>query len=213
MSGLSTSGVPVSGSASTAPPPPPATASPSGLRRPRHTARWVAAVVLLALVAAGIVAATRPSYQASQIASPLLGRPAPPLTGTDLAGRPVSLAELRGHYVYVNFFASWCPPCQSEEQDLVAFDFQQHRAANGADLISVVFNDSVADARRFVAQWGVQWPTVPDRAGAIATAYGVSSPPMTFLVDPRGVVVVALTGPVTTAQLDQALAVARHRGS
>jgi cytochrome c biogenesis protein CcmG/thiol:disulfide interchange protein DsbE len=172
----------------------------------------VAAAVLVVLVAAAVVAATRPSYQASQIASPLLGRPAPRLVGTDFSGRAVSLAAMRGHYVYVNFFASWCPPCQSEEQDLVAFDFQQQRARDGADLVSVVFNDSVADARRFVTKWGAQWPTVPDRAGSIATAYGVSSPPMTFLVDPRGVVVAAFTGPVTTVQLDQALALARHRG-
>ncbi len=188
------------------------TAPPGAPRRHRHTTRWVAAGVLVVLVAVAVVAATRPSYQASQIASPLLGRPAPPLAGTDFSGRAVSLAALRGRYVYVNFFASWCPPCQSEEQDLVAFDFQQQRARNGADLVSVVFNDSVTDARRFVAQWGARWPAVPDRAGSIATAYGVSSPPMTFLVDPRGVVVTAFTGPVTTSQLDQALALARHRG-
>ena len=164
------------------------------------------------LVAMAIVAATLPSYQASQIASPLLGRAAPPLAGTDFSGRPLSLSSLHGHYVFVNFFASWCPPCQSEEPNLVAFDFQQQRARHPADLLSVVFNDSVADARRFVAKWGARWPTVPDRAGAIATAYGVSSPPMTFLVDPRGRVVAAFTGPVTLRQLDEALALARQRG-
>lgn len=188
------------------------TGTAGGIRRRRHTARWVAAAVLVVLVVVAVVAATRPSYQATEVASPLLGRVAPPLAGTDFGGRTFSLSAERGHYVYVNFFASWCPPCQAEEPALVAFDFQQQRARRGAGLVSVVFNDSVADARRFVAEWGAQWPTVPDRAGSIATAYGVSSPPMTFLVDPGGRVVAAFTGPVTTAQLDQALVTARRRG-
>ncbi|MHB1775630.1 MAG: TlpA family protein disulfide reductase [Acidimicrobiales bacterium] len=199
----------VGGTAAVGPAP---TGAAGAIRRRRHTARWAAAAVLAVLVVVAVVAATRPSYQATQVASPLLGRAAPPVAGTDFAGRPFSLSAERGHYVYVNFFASWCPPCQAEEQDLVAFDFQQQRARRGVGLVSVVFNDSVADARRFVANWGAQWPTVPDRAGSIATSYGVSSPPMTFLVDPRGRVVAAFTGPVTTGQLDQALATARQRG-
>jgi len=191
---------------------PPQTPAPGGARRPRHTARWVAGAVLVVLVVVAVVAATRPSYQATQVGSPLLGRPAPQFSGTDFAGRRVSLSDYRGRYVYLNFFASWCPPCQAEEPNLVAFDFQQQRAASGAALISVVFNDSDVAARQFVTKWGQEWPAVPDSGGSIANAYGVESPPMTFLVNPKGVIVGVWAGPVKASQLDSMLALARRTG-
>jgi cytochrome c biogenesis protein CcmG/thiol:disulfide interchange protein DsbE len=165
-------------------------------------------VVVLAVVA--VVAATRPSYQATQVGSPLLGRAAPEFSGRDFQGHTVALSAYRGRFVYVNFFASWCPPCQSEEPNLVTFDRQQQHEPSGAALISVVFNDSDAAASAFVRQSGQRWPAVPDHDGAIANAYGVESPPMTFLVNPEGIVVGDWAGPVTAAQLDSMLAADRH---
>lgn len=190
------------------PGPAPVTAATRG-RRLRHPIRWIAGALLVALAAVGIVAATRPSYQATQVQSPLVGHRAPTLAGAALSGRRFSLGAERGHYVYVNFFASWCPPCQREEQTLVDFAFRQQRLSAGARMVSVVFNDTVSDARRFDAQWGIEWPVVPDRGGAIANRYGVESPPMTFLVDPAGTVVGTWVGPVTVAQLDEMLRAAR----
>lgn len=185
----------------------------AGPPRRRHTARWVAGAVLLVLVVVAVVAATRPSYQAATVASPLVGKEAPTFAGTDLEGHHVSLSGYRGRYVYVNFFASWCPPCQQEEQDLVAFNFQQQQAgADGAALVSVVFNDTDAAAARFVTQWGAEWPAVPDHDGSVANAYGVGSPPATFLVNPHGVVVGVWDGPVTVSQLDQMLHEAQRAG-
>jgi len=187
-------------------PTPPAGRPPAG----RHTARWIAGALLVVLVAVAVVAATRPSYQATQVASPLEGRPAPALSGTTLTGQHVSLADFRGRYVYVNFFASWCPPCQAEEPNLVAFNFTQQRSPDGAGLVSVVFNDTDAGAARFVATMGADWPALADHGGAMANAYGVGSPPETFLIDPRGTVVGLLDGPATTAQLTTTLARARR---
>jgi cytochrome c biogenesis protein CcmG/thiol:disulfide interchange protein DsbE len=177
----------------------------------RHPTRWIVALVLVALVVISIVVATRPSEQATAVQSPLVGRRAPALTGTTLSGKRFSLATERGHYVYVNFFASWCPPCQQEEPALVDFGFEQGRqGARGARMVSVVFNDTVSDARRFVSDWGIKWPVVPDSGGTIANRFGVASPPMTFLVDPTGVVVGTFEGPVTVSQLNDMLAAARR---
>ena len=177
----------------------------------RHPTRWIVALVLVALVVISIVVATRPSEQATAVQSPLVGRRVPALTGTTLSGKRFSLATERGHYVYVNFFASWCPPCQQEEPALVDFGFEQGRqGARGARMVSVVFNDTVSDARRFVSDWGIKWPVVPDSGGTIANRFGVASPPMTFLVDPTGVVVGTFEGPVTVSQLNDMLAAARR---
>jgi thiol-disulfide isomerase/thioredoxin len=191
---------------------PPAASPPASGGRRRHTARWVAGIVLLALVVVAIVAATRPSYQATQQSSPLAGHRAPAFAGDTLVHqKPVALADYRGRYVFVNFFASWCPPCQAEEPHLEAFANQQRlKGASGAAMVSVVFNDSVAGATKFVEQWGPQWPAIPDSGGSIANAYGVDSPPMTYLIGPDGRVVGdPLAGPANERQLDQMLAAAR----
>ncbi len=177
--------------------------------RRRHTARWLAGGLLVVLVVVSVVMATRPSYEATPVASPLIGQPAPAFSQATLDGSQLALASLRGHYVVLNFFASWCTPCQTEEPALVAFDFEQSRQADRAELVSVVFDDPDSAAAQFVQSWGARWPALTDPGGAVANSYGVSSPPTTFLIDPRGRVVDELLGPVSRAELDAKLAQAR----
>jgi cytochrome c biogenesis protein CcmG/thiol:disulfide interchange protein DsbE len=179
-------------------------------RRVRHPIRWVAGAVLLVLVVLGIVLATRTPQEATAVASPLLGRPAPAFTGTDLStGAPVSLASLRGHYVVINFFASWCIPCQEEAPDLSRFHYQQTHTTDGADMVSVVFHDTSGTALSFLRSNGDLWPAVSDPGGTIAEHYGVTAPPTTFVVDPAGRVSAVLEGPATQRNLDSFLTAAR----
>lgn len=167
------------------------------------------AVVVGALVA---VLATRPSASSTAAASPLLGKPAPPIAGTALTGGPVDLSSMRGRFVVVNFFASWCPPCQVEQPELVQFAFQ-HRSASDAQVLGVVFADRSANAARFLGSSGAEWPAVADPNGQIALDYGVRGPPETFVVAPDGLVVARLVGAVKSADLDQVLARARAEGA
>jgi cytochrome c biogenesis protein CcmG, thiol:disulfide interchange protein DsbE len=188
----------------------PTDTAPEKTRRPRRLIRWIALVAAVALAAVAIFVATRPSSQATAVQSPLLGQRAPAFSETSFSGHDVTLSDYRGRYVLVNFFASWCPPCQEEEPNLVKFAFQQGSDPNGAAVVSVVFDDPNAAARQFVENWGATWPTIPDPGGLTASAYGVTAPPTTFLISPDGVVVGEETGPVTVAQLDQLLSVSRH---
>jgi cytochrome c biogenesis protein CcmG, thiol:disulfide interchange protein DsbE len=176
--------------------------------RNRHTARWVAVTILV--VAAGLIAvlATRPPAAVDEVQNPVVGKMAPPLSGPTLTGGSFSLARHPGKFVVVSFFASWCEQCQAEGPELVKFQFEHQRSAD-ATVLSVVFSDSLADARASQAQLGVTWPTLTDSGGTIALGYGVRQLPSTFLIAPDGNVVAAVVAPVTADDLDQLIAKAK----
>jgi peroxiredoxin len=185
----------------------------------RHTARWAAGVVLLGLAVVGVVLATRTPQEATEVQSPLVGHMAPLFSGANIqnpTGAKVSLRSLRGRYVFVNFFASWCGPCQQEEPDFITFDYQR-APKDRATLVSVVFHDEVSSAESFLRTQGARWAAVNDPGGTIAGSYGVTDPPTTFLIDPSGrITVPPETGPATEAELqkmvEQAQRLARKSG-
>jgi cytochrome c biogenesis protein CcmG, thiol:disulfide interchange protein DsbE len=140
--------------------------------------------------------------------SALIGLPAPQVAGSTLDGADFDLDDLRGRWVLVNFFATWCPPCIVEHPELVAFH-EAHAETGDVEVVSVAFQDSVAEIEEFFASYGGEWPVLAEGVNSVAVSWGVTALPESFLVSPQGVVVYKFTGGVTYEALETVLAEAR----
>jgi cytochrome c biogenesis protein CcmG, thiol:disulfide interchange protein DsbE len=96
----------------------------------------------------------------------------------------LSLADLRGKAVVVNFWASWCVPCKQEAPVLEAA-WREHRD-EGLVVLGIDFNDLRSDARAFMKREGLTYPVVYDRGGALVAKFGATGVPETFFVDRQG---------------------------
>ena len=142
-----------------------------------------------ALVFAAALAGCGGSGSDSKSPAAVVGRAAPTFSTTDLAGKKIRLVDYRGQTVVVNFWASWCVPCRREFPLLARLDARPDVA-----VLGVVFNDTVVNARKFMADQGASWPGLRDD-GAIATAYRVGPGiPASIVIDPKGVVTVRHIG-------------------
>jgi thiol-disulfide isomerase/thioredoxin len=110
------------------------------------------------------------------------------------------LSQFRHEWVLVNFMATWCPPCQAEMPQLVAF-VKQHARAGDATVLTVAYDPTdVGALKSYLAARKADWPAVDDPAASVS--YGVTGLPSSFLIDPGGTVYAYVPGEVTASELD-----------
>lgn len=169
------------------------------MRRITHRRTVLLAAVVAAVLAVVTLLATGLGRDPLVAPSPLIGRAAPDFTLDQLDGPPVTLSQLRGQVVVVNFWASWCAECHTEQSTLNE-TWQQFRDS-GVVVVGVNFQDTRTDARNYVRTAGITYPVVEDTDSRTALAYGVRGIPETFIVDRSGRIVDRVIGPVNAAKL------------
>lgn len=114
----------------------------------------------------------------------------------------LSLRELRGHPVVLNFFASWCVACKDEALLLHA---EAQQRAGRVLFLGVDVQDLTGDARAFARKYRINYVAVRDRSNATYNAYGLTGVPESYFIDSRGRIVVHIPGEATRSTLDQGI--------
>ena len=118
------------------------------------------------------------------------------VTLSDLDGNPVSLADLRGKLVWLNFWATWCPPCQGETPVLRGLD-ERYRDRGLAIVGVAVQETTVDDVRAYADRYQLGYPIAFDASADVFAIYRVFALPTQVFIGPDGVVRQVVNGPVT----------------
>jgi cytochrome c biogenesis protein CcmG/thiol:disulfide interchange protein DsbE len=176
---------------------------PGAARRTAGLARQhkvVTGSVLVFIVALIVVSLATSKAQSAPPSDPAAAGFTLPALGQ--SGQQVSLSQYNGKPVIVNFFASWCAPCQQETPLLASWYKQEH---GHVALLGLDENDTTANALKFARAKGVSYPIGFDPQVKVALDYNVDGLPQTFFLNAQHHVVDHVLGAVTKAQLAQGL--------
>ena len=169
--------------------------------------RWLAILPLVSLMALGALFYFFALKRDPQVQpQALVGKMVPDLTLPTLAdGRPVRLREVAAEGpMLVNFFASWCAPCEVEHPVLMTLRGGKVR------VVGIAYKDTPPSSQAFLTRLGDPFARVlVDRDGRAGIEFGVTGVPETYMVGRDGVVLAKNTGPLTSAEAERLVSLAR----
>ncbi|WP_339132556.1 MAG: redoxin domain-containing protein [Candidatus Electrothrix sp. GW3-4] len=133
---------------------------------------------------------------------PVQGNPAPDFTLTDIEGRTWTLSQLKGQVVFLNFWATWCPPCVSEMPSMQ--NLYNTLPQDQFKMLAVLYGDEARNAKDFAQQLDITLPILIDEGNQVGMNYGITGVPETFILDKEGIIREKVQGP---AEWDSAEAI------
>ncbi|SFL82063.1 Peroxiredoxin [Paenibacillus sp. 1_12] len=159
--------------------------------------QWVLAIVLCLALLTVIQQLTTTNKQL-----PKKGYKAPAFTLTALNGQTYSLDSLQGKPALINFWASWCEPCQTEAPEFSKL-YELYKDRIEILAVNVTSKDRVEDAQAFVGKYEIRFPVLLDTKAAVTEAYNIAAIPTTYFVDENGIIVDRLFGTTDPKLLEQ----------
>jgi len=115
-----------------------------------------------------------------------------PLVGADREN--LTLSELRGKVVFLNFWATWCPPCRDEMPSMESL-YGRYKE-KGLEIVAVNMRESQELVHAFMSDYGLSFPAVLDINGGVSTGYGIQAIPTSFILNREGQIVARLVGSI-----------------
>jgi len=164
-------------------------------------------MLILVPVVAFLIAIGMGTYKRTDVPTP--GKKVPDFTAPLLVGEgDLTLSDLAGKPVVLNFWASWCAPCEDEAP---LFKRAHEEYGDRIAFLGVDIRDAHSDALEFVEDHGLTFPSVRDETMMVYADYGLTGQPETFFIDAEGVLVEHVPGPVDEESLFQMLDVLVRR--
>lgn len=167
----------------------------------RHRFRYNSGCILLVIMAVGLLCACDQggSGQEAKSAKVAVGETAPDFTLQNMQGEKVTLSDLRGQVVLVNFWATWCPPCRQEMPSME--ELYQHFEGKEFEMLAINVEEDGPDAvAEFLDDKTHSFPILFDEDAQVRRQYKVSKYPETFVVDRDGTVVEHIVGAIDWMQ-------------
>ncbi|MGA9525295.1 MAG: redoxin domain-containing protein [Myxococcaceae bacterium] len=166
--------------------------------------RWIITLTLLALCGALVgIFAMGFGRNVHKVPFGLKGQPAPTFSLQELTtGKTISLAELRGKPVVINFWASWCVPCRYEHPVL---EWGQREFGRDVVFLGMMFEDTPENAQGFLGRYGYSYPQLIDPNSLTAVQYAVAGVPETYFISPDGTIFDKHVGPISQSALIERL--------
>ncbi len=142
--------------------------------------------LLATLLWSSVALAAVPLPEALFLQKPNEAVDAPEFVLKEVSGKTVRLKDLRGKFLFLNFFATWCGPCREE---IPAME-QLHRVYRdrGLAFVAVDMRESQKTVKAFLAELKATFPTLLDEDGSVSHEYGIRALPVSFLISPDGAI-------------------------
>lgn len=161
--------------------------------------RLVIRTIILLVLGAAVAYTLYANFTKDKIEKVEIGKKAPDFVLIDINGEKHRLSDYEGQGVFLNFWATWCKPCEREMPYMN--DQRQKYKDQGVEIIAVNVGESEVAVKEFAKRHQLDFPIVLDREQQVTTAYGVNPLPITFLIDKSGNVVYVHRGEIPTEQV------------
>ena len=149
----------------------------------RQASMFFLLVVILSMVFTGLVGCS-----SAVATAPEVGKTAPDFDYPDTDGKTVSLSDLTGKVVVINFWATWCGPCRQEMPILDTLAKDEEKAAQGLVLLIINIGETYDVVQTYMESYGYSFPVIIDTTSTIASKYNIRYIPTTFFIDRGGII-------------------------